>query len=296
MKIDARFDITGIARILFATVAVLLLSGCMQLRTTSPAEPASREYKLLLDPALFDRSRITANINKLDRLAADAAHRTGVVYAGGLQEPVRTRQVTFLDVQGECILRQKGLVLRLRSKGKKTTATLKYRTPNRAAITGTDNPLHRDTAESALEVDLKPPHESIYSLSMSAKTEPAKLQTLSDIHELFPSLRVLHENSDNMLSTVGNPVHEEVRGRVSLDLGSKSGMSLSLWYRTQGDARPVIAELSFKYATGKDNAADEERARELFAELQALEGWLSPLAMTKTAFIYATSPGFCEQP
>ena len=112
---------------------------------------------------------------------------------------------------------------------------------------------------------------------------------------LFPSLRALQENPDTGLATVGNPVHEEVRGKVSLGLGSNGSMSLSLWYHAKGDTRPAVAELSFKYATVKNSTADEKRARMLFNELQTLEGWLSPLPMTKTAFVYASTPGFCGQ-
>ena len=289
------FDVPGVWRSLFVALAVLLLPACLNERASAPVESTSREYKLLLESHLFDRSRITATLHELDRLARNTAKQSGVTYDGSLAQLAMTREVAFLDVPGNCTLRQKGLVLRLRSKGKKTTATLKYRTPHHTAIMGAGNPLHRNTEESAIEVDLKPPHESIYSQSVSAKTEPGKLKKLGDIHVLFPSLHALQENPDTGLTTVGNPVHEEVRGKVSLGLGSNGSMSLSLWYHAKGDTRPAVAELSFKYATVKNSTADEKRARMLFNELQMLEGWLSPLAMTKTAFIYASNPGFCEE-
>ena len=295
VKIQTHSNFASMPRLLFAAVVALLLPACLNERASAPVEPASREYKLLLEPYLFDRSRFTATLHELDRLARNAAKRSGVACDGSLARLATTREVAFLDVPGKCTLRQKGLVLRLRSKGKKTTATLKYRTPHHAAIMLAENPLRWNAEESALEVDFKPPHESIYSHSLSEKTEPDGLQKLGDIHALFPSIRALQENPDTRLATVGNPVHEKVHGKVSLDLGSNGSMSLSLWYHATGDTRPAVAELSFKYATGKNSAADEKRARILFAELQRLEGWLSPLAMTKTAFVYASSPGFCKQ-
>ena len=280
-------------RLLFATLVVLLLSGCMQVRSTSPVEPASREYKLLLDPARFDDARITASIKELDRLVADAADRSGVVYEGNLQKPVRTREVAFLDVPGKCTLRKNNLVLRLRSKGMKRSATLKYRTGNTGLV---DNRSPGADIGSALEVDITPPHETVYSRSLSVKIGSNALQNLGDLHALLPVTVALREVPGTRLAVIGETsIHEEVRGKASLDLGSGGSMSLSLWYRTEGDTRPMIAELSFKYATGKNNAADEQRARSLFGQLQTLEGWLSPLAMTKTAFLYASTPGFCEQ-
>ena len=280
-------------RLLFVAVAMLLLSGCMQARSPAPVEPASREYKLLLDPLRFDRSRITASIGQLDRLAAAAAQKSGVAYEGSLRKSVRTREVAFLDVPGKCTLRKNDLVLRLRSKGSKTSVTLKYRT-GKTGLTDSRSP--GAGIESALEVDITPPHETVYSRSLSAKRGNNPLQNLGDLHALFPVTETLREVPDTRLAVVGKrPVHEEVRGKAGLDLGSGGSMSLSLWYRTEGDTRPMIAELSFKYATGKNMTADEARARMLFDELQQLEGWLSPSAMTKTAFLYASSPGFCEQ-
>jgi hypothetical protein len=285
----------GLQRLLLLVVVALFLSGCLQLRTTPPVEPASREYKLLLEPARFDKSGIEETLAELDRLAADAAQQSGVAYEGSLWKPLRTRQVAFLDVPGDCTLRNNDLVLRLRSRGSKTTATLKYRTPHLSAIATANNPLLNDASRN-IEVDLKPPHDSIYSQSLSAKTGPGGLKTLGDLYTLFPVTRSLPEAPDTKLAIVGKaPVREEVRGKASLDLGSKSSMSLSLWYRTDGDTRPVIAELSFKYATGKNAVSDEQRARKLFVALQRLEGWISPQSMTKTAFIYASSAGFCEQ-
>jgi hypothetical protein len=296
VRIYALFDFTGRQRMLFAALLALLLSGCSLVRTTAPVEPASREYKLLLDPARFGNARITASIDELDRLAAAAALSSGVAYEGSLREPARTRSVAFLDVPGKCTLRNNDLVLRLRSKGSKTTATLKYRTPSLSAITAAGNPLQEE-ARGDVEVDLKPPHESIYSQSLSKKIKPGSLETLGDLYALFPVTASLREAPDTRLAVVGlTPVREEVRGKVVLDLGSGRSMSLSLWYRAVNETRPVIAELSFKYAIWEQDRADEKRARRLFETLQQLEEWVSPLSMTKTAFIYAASPGFCEQP
>lgn len=286
---------SSLQRLVLLAVVALLLSGCLQLRTTPPVEPASREYKLLLDPARFDKSGIEETLAELDRLAADAALQSGVAYEGSLRKTVRTRQVTFLDVPGKCTLRKNNLVLRLRSKGSKTTATLKYRTPHLSAIATANNPL-QDNASGNIEVDLKPPHDSIYSQSLSKKVSPGEPEKLGDLYRLFPVTASLNELPDIRLAVVGkSPVREEVRGKVRLDLGSKSSMSLSLWYHPGNDTAPVIAELSFKYATGKSDASDQERARRLFEKLQQLEGWISPLSMTKTAFLYASSPGFCER-
>jgi hypothetical protein len=291
--------ITGFSptrRLLFLVPFMLLPAGCMLERASPSPEPASREYKLLLDPARFDKSGIEETLAELDRLAADAALQSGVTYEGSLRKPVRTRQVTFLDVPGNCTLRKNNLVLRLRSKDSKTTATLKYRTPHLSAIATANNPL-QDNASGNIEVDLKPPHDSIYSQSLSKKVSPGELAKLGDLYRLFPVTASLNELPDTRLAVVGkSPVREEVRGKIRLDLGSKSSMSLSLWYRAANDTEPVIAELSFKYATGKSDASDQERARRLFEKLQQPEGWISPLSMTKTAFLYASSPGFCERP
>jgi hypothetical protein len=131
---------------------------------------------------------------------------------------------------------------------------------------------------------------------LSVKIGSNALQNLGDLHALFLVTVALREVPGTRLAVIGETsIHEEVRGKTSLDLGSGGSMSLSLWYRADTDTRPVVAELSFKYATGKNIAADEQRARMLFNELQTLEGWLSPLAMTKTAFVYTSSPGFCEE-
>ena len=281
---------------LLLAVAALLLSGCSQVRTTSPVEPVSREYKLLLDPARFDNTRINATIGELDRLAREAALASGVAYEGSLVPFRATREVAFLDVPGQCSLRQRDLVLRLRSKKKKTTATLKYRTPLPAAIAGASNPWQQNASEIPVEVDITPPYDPVWSQSLSRKVRPGGLKNLRDLHALFPAASSLAETQETRLAIVGNsPIREEVRGKALLDLGSNGNMSLSLWYRADGDARPVIAELSFKYERGKQDTSDEKRARKLFEALQQLEGWISPRSMTKTAFIYASSTGFCEQ-
>ena len=283
-----------IRRLLFLVPVMLLSAGCAPERATPSPELASREYKLLLDPARFEKSVMRDSLAELDKLAAAAAHRSGVAYEGSLLKPVRTREVVFLDVPGKCTLRKNDLVLRLRSRGTKTTATLKYRT-GKTGLTNNRSPWAG--IESALEADITPPHETVYSRSLSAKRGNNRLQNLGDLYTLFPVTRSLREAPETKLAIVGKtPVREEVRGKVQLDLGSKSSMSLSLWYNAGNDTEPVIAELSFKYATGRNAVSDEQHARTLFVALQQLEGWISPLSMTKTAFLYASSPGFCEQP
>ncbi|MGD8265557.1 MAG: hypothetical protein PVH09_03270 [Chromatiales bacterium] len=281
--------------LLMTALLPVLLTGCQLLPSLSTPEPASREYKLLLELDRFDRSRMTTSINEIDRLAAVAALRSGVTYAGSLREPVRTREVAFLDVPGKCSLRQQGLVLRLRSKGSKTTATLKYRTPQLSGIAAASNPLQEE-AGNAVEVDLKPPHDSIYSQSLSAKIKPGELKTLGDLYALFPVTGSLRKASDTKLAIVGKTrIREQVRGKALLDIGSSSSMSLSFWYHPNDKRRPVIAELSFRYETVNNDAENEARAQRLFEELQALDGWVSPLSMTKTAFLYSSSPDFCEE-
>ena len=176
------------------------------------------------------------------------------------------------------------------------TATLKYRTPQLSGIAAASNPLQEE-AGNDVEVDLKPPHDSIYSQSLSAKIKPGELKTLGDLYALFPVTGSLREAPDTKLAVVGKTrIREQVRGKTLLDIGSSSSMSLSFWYHPNDKRRPVMAELSFRYETVKNDAENEARAQRLFEELQALDGWVSPHSMTKTAFIYAFSTGFCEQP
>jgi hypothetical protein len=174
---------------------------------------------------------------------------------------------------------------------------LKFRSEDRYLAAAADVSTNGDLeGDSKFEQDLKPPYVSIFSRSTKAEIDhDLAIESLADVTELFPGLEAA-ELGDAVLAPVGGlTVEELVLGELAIDFGKEEAdMSITLWYA--GGELPEVAELSFKYKSKSENydAKSVRRAKALFHQLQELDAWVAPESLTKTAFVYADDPSFCE--
>lgn len=277
----------------------------------------SREYKLMLKPAMFaDREPADAvGIFVHDQLAPLLARQLGGDAARKLAEkPFKVdkhRLVRFFDTPG-CLLDQQRLALRARfavDAPGDVELTLKYRSPDpyvtagaplRAAGGEVDTKLEEDigplAAQAAPKATAKPASmRSQFSLSSSRQIEAGSLpRTLGGLLDLYPDLgRSLGAGPGSPAlgqSLDASPEFRETvyeSGKIDLAEGHDTRFSITVWHESADeDGEPKLAEISFKY---KVAAGDVPRdlalvGMNVFLAMQGL-GWADPKGGTKTALV-----------
>lgn len=283
-------------------LAISLLSAA----STASANPdvISREYKLMLQPALFAYNTESSDVDDFiddAETAIEAAISRNVTGSASLS---KIRDVEFFDTDGSCVLRNKGYSFRERIESGDSEVTLKFRSEDRYISYFEDMSATSGSAESKLESDVGISASSNFVVLYSHSTTAPNTRTINqmdDINDQFPGFDSDYGFSDSTaLDRVGNlTIREHVYKNVDIDLGSiDAEISVTLWYNgtPSGASAPVVAEVSFKY---EDNAADYtkkvvNRAKQAFLALQDLSAWTDPASKTKTRFVYEYAPSFCD--
>ena len=268
----------------------------------------SREYKVIVDSSWC--VDLDAALSSILDDSGDLARSLGLGFAGKFDSvDPKERTIRFLDTPDSTV-RQNGLLLRQRVKGKSGTTeyTLKCRTPDRYIAASRDlSPGRKLKHESKFEEDIGVPfisrfsHSTTISLDADEKLAGEKYpKTLSAATKLFPGLLSLHRDAlpcapETALAPVhGLKVFERVYSGPIVHFpnerdGSSStpaSVALILWSKGK-KGRMLTAELSFRYTDGQEAfPADVAAGAKLFFEgLQHLD-WTRPEAMTKTQYMY----------
>jgi len=260
----------------------------------------SREYKLLLEPSLFNgsepRSVVTNYWHQLKALIQSELKRD----TKGVLTFSKTRTVKFYDTQGTCQIKAQDYIFRERTENGKREVVLKYRSPDRY-IAGLQNMMgSQSQAETKFEEDIGVPFITKYSHSTKQPLgSDTELKTLGDIVRLYPGLKESHFDLDESINLVsGLMITEKLYKGAKVDLGKKNGkFTLTLWYISPDSTSPVIAEISFKYGDADENYSKKvvTRAKRLFEMMQGMSDWVAKTSSTKTAFVFGYSqPLFCD--
>jgi hypothetical protein len=181
--------------------------------------------------------------------------------------------------------------------------TLKFRHSDRYISQDRDMKPAKDFSEDMkFEEDIKPRFQALYSFSSSVLLKPdTKLETLDDVHALFPGLAKAIEDVPESapLAMVGDFTgYERVIKGTTFQIGKDPEVfaecSLTLWYAKEQGEEPLVAEFSFKYEDKKEDytAAVARRAYDAFLAIQdKLGAWIDTESMTKTAYVYARAAG-----
>lgn len=255
----------------------------------------SREYKVLLDPELFDSSPADFAQYWLEELSIQLAN-TNLAPVGDLAL-AEERVVQFYD-NANCELRGSSFVLRDRADvdpDGKRKLTLKYRSRDPLAAAQQELTSTLDGAKEKLEEDIVPPYTRKYSHSISQKVGSKRdIDEVKDASKIFPNLEELGIDPESNFVIVGDVIAREdvYRGAIFELGGLDAEVSLTLWYLD--DAAPVVAEASFVYGdgTGEYPAEVESNGVDLFVAMRSMNEWRSTSSTTKTALVYDSSD--CE--
>ena len=259
----------------------------------------SREYKLMLDPALFNGANPAAAISGFqDDLEAVVQYGIGRSVSGNFTLD-KTRTVRFYDTMGSCLLYSNNLIFRERIEGSDREVTLKYRSFDRFVSSYQDMSGTEGDAETKFEEDISAPFSAKYSHSTTQGISAGKnLNRMDDPIGLYPGLETYPFDDTQSIYVVGNlTITEKVYKGFSVDLGNEDGaFSLTLWYNSTDLTTPLVAEISFKYEDNDEDYSENvvTRAQALFYDMQEMGFWLSANGLSKTAFVYTYNPAFCQ--
>lgn len=283
---------------------VILIFGFMLMSINANAIPdvGSREYKLMLNPALFEgadpSAAVTAYWNELKPLIENAPINRDTRGAFSLD---KLRTVKFYDSPNTCTLKSHGYIFRERIENGEREVTLKYRAYDRFIAGHKD--LQGETSrdpETKFEEDISAPFTSKYSYSTTQSIGDGKnLNKMDDPIGLYSGLEAYGFDPDEPISLVSDlVVTEKVYKGTSVDLGNLDAtFALTLWYDSDTSIVPMVAEISFKYKDENESYSENvvTRALQVFEAMQTMTNWASTDSLTKTAFVfnYAT-PNFCQ--
>ena len=259
----------------------------------------SREYKLLLEPTLFNGSNpelmVAAFWTDLDQLIQTTIVRP----TAGSFTLNKTRTVKFYDTTPTCLLYANNLVFREREENSIREVTLKYRSFDRYVSAHQDMSGTESDALTKFEEDISAAYSIKYSHSTTQGISATKnLNKMDDPVRLYPGLLNYNFDDTQAISLVGDlTVLELVYKGTSVDLGSENGdFSLTLWYNIVDLSMPAVAEVSFKYkdADGYYSKNVVTRAQDLFKSMQTMDTWLATNSISKTAFVYNYDQNFCQ--
>ena len=241
-------------------------------------------------------------------LLTEPARRNGVKFSPGKsrKDPVQIREVLFVDT-ADFRLYRSAFILRRRIRYEdgfpvgEPEIVFKFR--------------HRDL-QTAAETDVRPQILGDHRIKFKCQALPLKRQlggvrllyshnvqfprshvtdadvwSMATMVKVFPVLERIKTDPHERIALVSDTIIEEVLQDVgTLDFGDsvEAPVTVALW-RTRGEHRPLIGELSFqiKFKERKELSLDAmKRAEAFFIALQfAVQHWIA-LDVTKTGMVY----------
>lgn len=261
----------------------------------------SREYKIMLRPALFRGAEkpLVAHARALWRDVASKAGPAALGRAGDLSRIKVRRLITFHDTpkfrlnDASYIFRERRAEVESRRE-----ITLKFRHPDRFLAQARQMQANASDAKTKFEEDIKAPFVSLYSFSTTVAIDASAAFTkVGDVSRLFPDLakRIDDDGDSEPLRAVNKfTAREIVIDGATMQLGKtptvEAEWALIVWYEAHGDGeKPVAVELSFRYGDKQEEYGGgvTRRASDVFDALQSrLKRWVDPKPMTKTAFVF----------
>lgn len=252
----------------------------------------SREYKVMLNQHLLHSSKRAAAA--LWRELIGCAERIKSVKHEGEFDRTQNREIVFLDTPDGTISRN-GFILRKRKdpEQKKPEYTLKCRSPDRLMAAEAPVGMAKGAkGKTKFEEDIGAPFISRYSRSTTVKSAKDVPKSLKDAASVFPALAKLICDGrrcapeTKICPTRSLAMYERVHTGPYLIFGGVSAEIAVILWSTEEKGRPVIAELSFRYATSDQPSNETAKlAMQFFYAIQRLD-WCLPEGRTKTQFAY----------
>lgn len=259
--------------------------------------PTSREYKVLLKPALFaDHPKNASNAYLADLKAALASAGFDRSVDGSFAKD-KERTVRFYDSPGSCQLRAQSYSFRERVSDKRES-TLKFRSTSQSAAAGVTITGSESGADSKFEMD-KTASATAYSRSTKQNFSNGKnLNKMKDVTDLYPVATGLGIVRDDPLVVVGGlSIWEKTYDGPDSDLGQQGAdFTVSLWYLNENDSTPVVAEASFTVEASGGDFTNKvtQRSELIFNTMTQMSSWTAPTAIPKTNWVYQYDPSFCS--
>lgn len=283
-------------------VAGLLASFCSYAKN-QPVAVDSKEYKVLLDPALFASNPSTAANAALQALRTRLTQLGFDKTVDGSFGAGDQDQLAYYDTPGSCTLRNLGYSLRTRQ-GDHDDVQFKYRHPDEELSAFTDVSGNGAHKSSKLETDVSP-DSLVYA--HSTKQDPASGGTPTSIGALvaqFPGGddALSAYASQPLVAVNGLSLRQQEYDGPSADIGqSDADFTLTLWYLGSATA-PAVAELSFRVEADGDayfTTPVLQRSQVLLQAIGSLGSWNLQPSTNKTAWLYAYHAaaypnGFCH--
>ncbi|KZN30557.1 hypothetical protein N480_06250 [Pseudoalteromonas luteoviolacea S2607] len=261
----------------------------------------SKEYKVMLNTANFSKSNEHQVVNQVFdevtelTLSATSKPLLGTSYLS------KVRQVHFYDVAQVCTLKRLGYVFRERIENGSSEVTLKYRHVDSYLSNFEDLSSQHSEAKTKLEADFSIANNGVWKVVYGHSTKvpnSRNINEVKDINKHFVGFESTYQISDSTpLSPVsGLAVFERVYAGYKVDLGRQEAeFSLTLWYQNELAEKPLVAELSFKYADkqGDFSKTVTQRAARLFESIASQLSYADNTSVTKTQFIYQYQPSYC---
>jgi hypothetical protein len=183
--------------------------------------------------------------------------------------------------------------VRFEAENSETKVSLKHRSPDRYIAASKDLRLSAGEDDAKFEEDILPPFRSVFSQSNSlSSSDVLEMEDFDALAALFPGLTSVDLRGDAKLPMVNGFQAIEIFIKLCkfrFDDGPKIKCGLSLWYASDRDAWPLIAELAYDYETeGGDDfpLRTVEGANRHFTSLLRQPGWFNLNETTKTRFAY----------
>lgn len=279
-------------KVLEASLAVLVATPL----ATAAATLGSREYKVLLRAEKFQENPV---VNAANEFLSDLMKQVdnGPAISGSFK-PHHDRTVMYYDSPGHCVLRERDYGLRSRIEDGKRKISLKFRSTDQAKAAARDVSGSSKKAKTKFEQDITP-QSSKYSHSTKQPLSDSKnINKIKDIKDLYPTTTQFDDVSDDALVPIGGlNIHELTFDGPTSDLGDGTAeFTATVWY--DGDSKtPSIAEISFELAANEEKVFTSEvsaNAQDIFQVIQGMDNWVAANSTTKTTWVYAHDPSFCE--
>lgn len=259
--------------------------------------PEAREYKVLLDAAMFDRWKrgLIQFQSELAELLANSLHDPLPTTPELAFHPKRQRTLQFFDTPA-LQLRNAGLLLRQRTRIRnpdRSELTLKRRSPD-FCIALQNDPFASEELESnsKLEEDIVAPFVSRFSKSTTVAWRGPAPNTIEAAALIFPILTDIAPRKTSLQTVHGIVVNETVLEGPSVSFdGVASTWALIVWRRNTSQSaraqRIGAVELSFRIPLSPAIVGSQAAHRyfDLFQRIQRMD-WIDPNARTKTAYLY----------
>lgn len=210
----------------------------------------------------------------------------------------KEQKVSYWDTK-EKLLRGQKIIVRLRTKGKQSQITLKYRGANKEAAENFDLPTDYKT-KTKTEIDRYINKDS-FSRSITVKIKETTI-TSAMLLEIFPSLKNYGLTAEKEINAVNNyTINSKSYEIGEYRFGKKkakkktttSSFDLALWSCDNG--KIIAAEVSWKIRnSGIKKISSLNRAMDLLKTISLDKQWTAEQSNTKTSITY-DGKDICKQ-